>query len=191
MRKQNNRIGLKGLGTGFVKTKNWATTLACTVAMLGLSVMAVTVTMDVILRYVFNAPTKWVGEVAGYLLVTVVLMGLAHTQRERGHIRVDILVSRLPRKVRPWAELLMLVMSFALTVILLYLSVGEFMLSVKLRSTSESVMAFPLAPWQAFIPLGLTILALMLIWAIYTEVGKVRRREYEPEEASELPQEDL
>lgn len=189
MEKESTTKKLKGVVARYAATANLATTGACAVAMLALAIMTVIVTGDVILRYVFNAPTKWVGEISSFLMVVIVLMGLAYTQKERGHIKVDIILSRLPKAVRRWAELMILVISFVFTIILLYLTAGDFWLSVKWGTTSESVMAFPLAPWQAFIPIGLAILALVLIWGIYTEVVKIRRREYESEEAPELFQE--
>jgi TRAP-type C4-dicarboxylate transport system permease small subunit len=189
MEKQSRTNKLKLLGAGYAATASWATTVACAVAMLALTIMTVIVTGDVILRYVFHAPTKWSVEVSGYLLVVIVMMGLAYTQRERGHIKVDIILRRLPKAVRSWVELVVLVMVFAITIILIYLTAGDFWVSIELKSVSDSVMAFPLAPWQAFIPIGLVILALLLIWEIYTETVKIRRREYESEEAPKLPQE--
>jgi len=189
MAKKSRPNKLKLLGAGYAAMANWATTVACAVAMLALFIMTFIVTGDVILRYVFNAPSKWVVEVSSYLLIVIVLMGLAYTQKERGHIKVDIILSRLPKAVRPWVELVILVMVLALTIILIYLTAGDFWTSIKLKTVSDSVMAFPLAPWQAFIPVGLAILALLLIWEIYTGAVKIRRREYKAEEAPELPQE--
>lgn len=188
MGKQRKTSKLKGAGAWYTITANWSTAVACAIAMLALSLMAVIVTGDVILRYVFNAPSKWVVEISGYLLVVIVMMGLAYTQKERGHISVDIITSRLPKAVRPWVDLVTLVMGFALTIILIYLTAGDFWTSITLKTVSDSVMAFPLAPWQAFIPVGLAILALLLIREIYTRVVKILRREYETEKVSTPPQ---
>jgi len=189
MGKQSGTNKLKLLGAGYTATANWATTVALAVAMLALFIMTFIVTGDVILRYVFNAPTKWVTEVSSYLLVVIVLMGIAYTQKERGHIKVDIILSRLPKAVRSWAELVILIMVLGLTIILTYLTGGDFWTSVKLKSFSDSLMAFPLAPWQAFIPVGFAVLALLLIGEIYTTAIKIKRREYKVEEAPQPPQE--
>ena len=189
MKKQSLTNKLKGAGAWYTVTANWSTTVACVMAMLALSIMTVIVTGDVILRYVFNAPSKWVVEISSYLLVVIVMMGLAYTQKRRGHISVDIITSRLPKTVRPWVDLVTLVTVFVLTVILIYLTAGDFWTSIQLKTVSDSVMAFPLAPWQVFIPIGLAVLALLLIREIYTGVVKILRREYETEKASTPPQE--
>ena len=45
--------------------------VVCVVAMMVLT------TVDVIARYVFNRPTLWADEIASYLLIAIVFLGLA------------------------------------------------------------------------------------------------------------------
>lgn len=68
---------------------------AASVFMLCLLIM-----VSVIARYVFNRPFLYVDEIASYLLVSLVFLGLAYTLREGGHIRVEMLVDRLSRRAR-------------------------------------------------------------------------------------------
>ena len=63
---------------------------------------------EVISRYVFNAPTYWVTEVATYVFVAIVFVGLAVAQRGGRHIQVEILVSRLDADRRRHFELVAL-----------------------------------------------------------------------------------
>ena len=58
--------------------------VACVVAMMVLT------TADVVARYVFNSPTMWADEMASYLLIAIVFLGLAHNLRTDGHIRIDV-----------------------------------------------------------------------------------------------------
>lgn len=58
------------------------------------------VTFDVILRYFFNAPTVWAGEVASFLTISVVFLGLAQNIRLDGHIRIDVFTNLMPERTR-------------------------------------------------------------------------------------------
>jgi TRAP-type C4-dicarboxylate transport system permease small subunit len=60
--------------------------------------MMALVCVDVVLRYIFNNPLGWVVEVCEYLLLYVTFLGSAWLLRNRGHVRVDILLSYLPAK---------------------------------------------------------------------------------------------
>ena len=55
---------------------------------------------EVFSRYVLNAPTIWAFE-AGYMAMGIhALIGAAYTLRERGHIRIDVLYSHFPDKLK-------------------------------------------------------------------------------------------
>ena len=55
---------------------------------------------EVVARYVFNAPTIWAFEL-GYMAMGVhALMGAAFTLRERAHIRIDVVYSHFPDKLK-------------------------------------------------------------------------------------------
>jgi TRAP-type C4-dicarboxylate transport system permease small subunit len=56
--------------------------------------------VSVIARYVFNSPFLYVDEIASYLMVSLVFLGLAYTLKEGGHIRVEMIVDRLSYKTR-------------------------------------------------------------------------------------------
>jgi TRAP-type C4-dicarboxylate transport system permease small subunit len=68
---------------------------AASTFMLCLLIMA-----SVVARYIFNRPFLYVDEIASYLLVSLVFLGLAYTLKEGGHIRVEMLVDRLTRKAQ-------------------------------------------------------------------------------------------
>jgi TRAP-type C4-dicarboxylate transport system permease small subunit len=62
---------------------------------LALMAMMTIVTFDVILRYFFNDPTVWAGEVASFLTIAVVFLGLAQNIRLGDHIRIDVFTNLL------------------------------------------------------------------------------------------------
>ena len=53
------------------------------------------VTLEVVMRYVFNAPTMWNYESSMFIGGTFYAIGLSYAQFRRSHIRIDLLYVRL------------------------------------------------------------------------------------------------
>ena len=71
---------------------------------------AVFITGDIIGRNLFGVSSAATVEVTGYMLACGIAWALAHTLARRGHIRVDVLLGRLPARVRAPLHLLSLLM---------------------------------------------------------------------------------
>lgn len=71
-------------------------------------------------RYFSLFPTPWTEEMSRYLFVYLTFVGSAYLIKEKGHITVDVIVERLPRKVR----LGVLVVVYLLLMLFLYIFVG-------------------------------------------------------------------
>ena len=63
-----------------------------------LPVMTFMMTLDVILRYVFNSPFIWGFELAGHLLILVFLMGILQCTRTDGNIRMALVYLHIPER---------------------------------------------------------------------------------------------
>jgi TRAP-type transport system small permease protein len=85
------------------------------------SVMIVAVFFEVVMRYVFNAPTFWSEALARSAMVWLVLLGMAVGIRHQEHIRVDFLISIMPRAlVVPCAALRYLIALAFAVVMMVY-----------------------------------------------------------------------
>ena len=62
------------------------------------------VTLDVILRYVFNSPLPWGRDVIGLLLLITIFSALPHAWDRRYHIRMEVFYSRLQGRARNLAD---------------------------------------------------------------------------------------
>lgn len=58
------------------------------------------VLIQVILRFVFHSAAAWAEETAVYGMIFAVYLGATMAARERAHIRITLLVSRLPRTLQ-------------------------------------------------------------------------------------------
>ncbi|MBB4122483.1 TRAP transporter small permease [Martelella radicis] len=74
--------------------------LAVVCALLLVTIMMITV-VDVIGRYVLNAPLMGATELTELLLCAVIFLGLPAVCLDDAHIRVDILLSRVPPALEP------------------------------------------------------------------------------------------
>ena len=77
------------------------------VLMVGIWVM---MTAELVARNIFSSPILGVSEIAVYLYVTAAYFGFSFTQKEKGHICVDLLYDRLGER----AKQIVSVISYAL-----------------------------------------------------------------------------
>jgi TRAP-type C4-dicarboxylate transport system permease small subunit len=75
-----------------------------------MAVLTIALALQVITRYVFNEPLSWTEEVSRHLFVWMVFFGASGAIRERSHVAIELLVTRLPRKVQLYTALLCNVM---------------------------------------------------------------------------------
>src|SRR3972149_5388735 len=59
----------------------------------------------VVMRYVFSTPLYWVDEISTYFAVWAALFGWSVAERDGRHIRVTLLLDRMPAQVQRWMAL--------------------------------------------------------------------------------------
>jgi len=76
------------------------------VALLLIVVLIAIVNYEVMMRYLFNAPTLW-SHVLSYLFGAIIAsLGLAYVWRHNANIRIDVLYSRFSPKGKLWIDIL-------------------------------------------------------------------------------------
>ncbi|MEM7633492.1 MAG: TRAP transporter small permease [Pseudomonadota bacterium] len=65
-----------------------------------LSVVVGSVLLQVVMRFFFHSAAVWAEETAVYGMIFAVYLGATMAVRERAHIRITLLVSRLPRPLQ-------------------------------------------------------------------------------------------
>src|SRR5436853_5685673 len=99
---------------------------------------------DVVARNFLGFSSKSTTEITGYMLAFGVAWGLANTLYERGHVRVDILINRMPLGARQYLHMLALLL---LAVFAGYAAYGAVMLakeSYDFGATDMSAFRMPL-----------------------------------------------
>lgn len=109
-----------------------------------------------------------VSEMAAYLLVGASFLGTAYTFTHHAHIRMSLLIQRLPTTVRAFTETACLTVALALNLLLcgsLWELIGE---SLSYNDVSSGMLAIPLWIPQLALLIGMALMSLALLEALWT-----------------------
>lgn len=116
------------------------------------------IAFDVFARNFLGFSSRSTTEVTGYMLAFGMAWGLAHTLLERGHVRVDMLVNRMPLHIRQYLHAIALLL---LTVFAGYATYGAIFLALEsfdFGATDMSALRVPLVVPQSLWAFGLAML---------------------------------
>ena len=131
---------------------------------------------EVFMRYVIGRAPGWANEISGYLLVGMSFLGLAYTWKEKGHIRVEALVSRLPVGFSQWLRLATLILALAF-VILTAKESYSFLQDIHARQIYSVTQLRIFLLWPVIpLAIGFSFLSLQLIVEITKAVKVIRSR---------------
>jgi TRAP-type C4-dicarboxylate transport system permease small subunit len=135
------------------------------------------VVVDVFMRYVLRQPLMVSDEFSAYMLVALSYLGFAYTWRKKGHVRIEIVISRLPPKVYSWLRFfgLILVFLFMLEMDRAAWKMVTYALKINLRSSTW--LRFPLFWPQLTVLIGFLMLTLLLLADILRAAGRLRAGE--------------
>ena len=138
------------------------------VAILGaglcLLVMMLVVTLDVLMRYGFNAPLGWVYDLVGkYLIVAAFFLAVSETFRRGGHVAVDLFRNMMKPGVRRAVDTLGYI--FIVPVLLAIVVTGfQTLKRAYLRDeVITGVVSWPTWPYYVFVPIGIGLLLIRVI----------------------------
>lgn len=119
--------------------------------------------VDVSGRYIFNSPLLGGIELNRSLLVVVVFFGLAYTQLEEGHIRMDLLLIRVSAKGKLILDIFALVIALLVYAYITYATIPVTIRSILRGEYETGLIAFPMWPARLFMSIGLLFLVLQLV----------------------------
>jgi TRAP-type C4-dicarboxylate transport system permease small subunit len=146
-----------------------ASRVAALLAGLGVLVITLLITFDVLMRYFLDRPQLFVDEVASFIQVFVIFAGLAYTFRTGGHVRVDLVTSHLRPPVRAWLRVVTLAIGAAFLVLVMWVTAQSTLASYRYGRVS-AVMLYPLWIPMSLIPLGLGLMAAAMVVALARQV---------------------
>ena len=125
--------------------------------------MMLLVLYEVFMRYVLNQPPMIADEFSAYMLVALTFLGAAYTWKERGHVRITALTSRLPQRVSSWVRLIALILSLVFAITLAQAGYHFIAFSFRFNISSATWLHTPQHAPRITLLIGFILLALMLI----------------------------
>lgn len=141
---------------------------AVTVSGGALLVMMLLGAADVILENVFNRPLPGTLEATEALMAIVVFLALARTQQVGGHIRVDLITSRLGEKGRRRSTRLGHGFSALFYGLLAWQGGLYAWRSISIKEYESGIISFPVYPAKTIMALGLAIMAIVCLKNVIT-----------------------
>jgi len=133
----------------------------CWLAIAALAAMMLITFSDVVLRY-FGRPIKGAYDVVGLLGAAVVALPIAYTQIKRGHIAIEFLVSKVPRRTRTFIDILNHLLNVFFYSLLVWQSSLYGKKLLDLGRVSETIQ-IPIFPFAYTIAFGCSVMCLVLI----------------------------
>jgi len=150
--------------------------IGVTISFLTLPMIAV-ILLEVILRYVFTAPTIWALESAQIMFGFMFLLGAGYTLREDGHVRVEIAyMYARPRAVSAMKIFALLFVFFYCSVVLYY-GGQKALEAIEIGEQHFSVWSPIIYPVISMIPVAALLMILQGLSQAYREYRKLREHD--------------
>lgn len=152
---------------------NWASSLGIYVSAIAMASMAVLITVEVILRYIFNTSTLVADEMSEYMMVALLYLALSNTWLTGKHITITAVVDRLSFGAKRLCGHIVAVLLPATGIVLSWQAWVLTLESYWGHSISPTILRFPLYIPQTTIALGLTIFTLQVTFGA---IGQFRAK---------------
>ncbi|RJR25884.1 MAG: TRAP transporter small permease subunit [Desulfobacteraceae bacterium] len=115
---------------------------------------------EVIMRYIFKAPTIWAWDINAQLFAMVVFLGGGYTLLQKGHVSIDVIYAKLSTRMRAILDLVTCPVFFIFFIILTWKMTSMTIDSIEEREVLSTVFAPPIYPLKVLATIG-TFLLLM------------------------------
>jgi TRAP-type C4-dicarboxylate transport system permease small subunit len=140
---------------------------------------AVMITFDIVARNVFGVSSKATVELSGYALAFGISWGLAGAFVARMHVRVDMLLDKLPEGPRAWLHLMSLLLLIGFLTLVGYGILHLVRDSWELDAHDLSALQVPLWLPQGVFAIGIVVLFITVLVTLIAVVRYLMRADTE------------
>jgi len=126
-------------------------------------VMIFPTTVDVILRYIFNAPLPEMFQLTEFMMVAVVYLAIAYVQQLKDHIKIEIVTQWLPQKGQETLDLFGHLVGLVISTVITWQSGRLAWEAWDTQDYTMGIVQFPLWPAKTILPIGMGLLCLRLL----------------------------
>ena len=136
---------------------------------LAMALMTILVMLQVVLRYLFNAPLSWVEEATVYLMIWMAMIGCGIAVRRGAHVAMTVVVEKLPRRftrvMAPCSQL-------AMFTFLLVVAWQGLLLAMSVANTYSPALGLSIMWPYLSVPVGAAFMVVQLVAAMLEPPSK-------------------
>ncbi|MFH1123822.1 MAG: TRAP transporter small permease [Pseudomonadota bacterium] len=140
-----------------------------------LVLMVLVTVSDVFLRYLFNSPILGSWELTEFMMAVLVFASVGYTMVERGHVVVDLVITRLPGRVRALVECITSLIAFLLFAVVTWRNVLQAGVALQ-RNDVSAELFIPKSPFILFVAVGIGVLSLVLFVQFLESLARVTKK---------------
>lgn len=137
------------------------------------SMLVATMFIEVLRREVFSYSSIWGEEIVRYSFIYLAWIGAAAAVRERGHIRIDVLMQYVGRRTRTLLYIFGDLVMFAVAIIAFVYSLETVLVSAKFGSVTHGLRVSQV--WfLAAVPIGFGLVIVRLVQSLLRDLKDLR-----------------
>lgn len=150
----------------------WLRNFVVAVSGTGLLALMFVMAGDVIGRYAFNSPIPGAYELVEYLMAVIVPFCVAYSAAQKCHVGVDILVERLPLKIRIVVDIITQTVTIVLLGFLIWQGWVGFV-EAQSSGIRSAVLQIPNSPFLLAVPIGFMAFAIFMLAHLLHKIGRL------------------
>lgn len=154
---------------------SWFARGICWVAVAVLFVMMALTGIDVGGRYIFKHPMPGSMELTEVFMAMVVGLSLAYCALEKGHVRVDVILSRLPPRTQIYLDFVAHFVFLGLFVIMTWRTLLRSLTMIK-QDLITQVLFIPVPPFAFIVTIGFAVLCIVLLRDLFDDVYRLVKK---------------
>ena len=135
--------------------------------------MSLVIGLQVFMRYVMKSSLSWSEELARYMFIWMVYIGISYGIKKRKHIKIDAAINIFPIKMRKYLFILSDVIFLVFAIIIVFQSEKVAMLILKLGQISPGT-GIPMGYIYHAVPIGFSLVGIRLIQSIMYRIKEIR-----------------
>jgi TRAP-type C4-dicarboxylate transport system permease small subunit len=132
------------------------------------------VLIEVVSRYAIRSPLRVADEFSAYMYIAAVFIGAAYTWKEKGHVRIEVIASRLSPRAALWLRLVVLTGAVVFIPVVIRACYDLFSFSFDFGMRSGTWLRVPLGPVQVFMFIGLILLFVQVVVELIRTIQALR-----------------
>jgi len=124
--------------------------------------LLVLVAADVAYRTVAAKSIAGAYSLSEIIMVGICFLAMSYTQKQRGHVSMDFVVTRLRGKAHQFAEITSSLLSLIVSILLFYRSSVEAYVAVKIRLVTSGIIEWPAWPLKIVVAFGFFMLCIRI-----------------------------